>query len=262
VSHGVWMGTTEVTQAQFEAVMGFNPSHYEGCPSCPVERESWGEAATFTGRLSTAMGYPGCYDCRARTEAELDDLHDDPTIDDEFAYRGCRYICDDQLDPYGCGGFRLPTEAEWEYAARGGERYGSLGDFTDGGVLPKGEGECELCPGERAADDLGTPLSELMWYGCSSLGHTEPVARLAPNVLGLYDTSGNVFEWCNDSWDLNDYSGDGSDPVGDTERDFKVLRGGAYDTPAYQSTLGHRWMDPADSCYVYRLGFRVAMTGV
>jgi formylglycine-generating enzyme required for sulfatase activity len=260
LTHGVWMGVTEVTQAQFESLMGFNPAHHSDCPTCPVERESWYEAAEFTARLSEAFGTTGCYTCRERTDKELDAFHEAQEVDAEFAYRGCRFVCDDLHDPYSCPGFRLPTEAEWEHAARGGTLYGSTGDFTDGGELIYDA--CEECSATPEVTSLGTPLRNMMVYGCSHQDHPSPVAEHDPNALGLFDVNGNVHEWTNDSWDMDDYAGDAQDPEGVFFATHKALRGGGYDTPAYINTLGMRWMDPPESCWVYRLGFRVAMTGL
>ena len=179
---GFYIGATEVTQAQWEAVMGDNPSVIEGA-NLPVECVSYDDALEFCRRLS-----------------ELTGEH-----------------------------YTLPTEAQWEYAARGGQSGGTK------------------YSGSNTIDDVA-------WYEGNS-GRTHPVATKSPNALGLYDMSGNVWEWCLD-W-YGDYPGQAqTNPQGPTSGDYRVLRGGT-------------WFDFTESCRVsnrfnsspsYRhYGFRVVL---
>ena len=148
------IGRHEVTQGQWEAVMGSNPSSNGECGSaCPVERVSWEDAQEFVGRLNA--------------------------IDDEYNYR-------------------LPTEAEWEYSARGGtteDRYG--------------------------------PADEIAWHSGNSGWSTHPVGLKAPNAFGLYDILGNVSEWVMD-WRGGYPGGTLTDPVGPLAGFARIQRGCSY----------------------------------
>ena len=159
---GFWIGKTEVTQAQWAAVMNDNPSNNKGCDDCPVERVSWESAKKFVEKLNAQ--------------------------NDGFEYR-------------------LPTEAEWEYAARGGKT----------GIL------------------AGKP-DEMAWYNVNSENKTHPVGTQQPNGFGLYDMHGNVAEWCEDIYTENyaetPSDGTANTTVGDPE--VRVLRGGTYnDFPTF-----------------------------
>jgi formylglycine-generating enzyme required for sulfatase activity len=115
------------------------------------------------------------------------------------------------------GRFGLPTEAQWEYAARGG-RYGKYFNYPYSG---------------------GKRLEELGWYRENSHGETQPVGRKLPNALGLYDMSGNVWEWCEDDWHDNyeNAPDDGSAWVDTPRGSYRVFRGGS-------------WFNSADYCRV------------
>lgn len=149
----------EVTQAQWEAVMGNNPSRFNTCPDCPVENVSWNEVQEFIRKLNIMTG----------------------------------------------GNYRLPTEAEWEYAASGGHQ--SKG-FKYAG---------------------SNKLDSVAWYWENSGRRTHPVGTKLPNELGLYDMTGNVKEWCSDWYSENYYrNSDEQNPQGPPEGSLRVRRGGSW----------------------------------
>ncbi len=186
ISRGFWMGETEVTQRQWEAVTGSNPSHFKGCPDCPVENVSWNDAQEFVRKLNELV--PG-------------------------------------------GGFRLPWEAEWEYACRAG----SDGPFN----VP--------CPGYSKGNctDHVSCLDGIAWYDESSGGKTHPVAQLKANAWGLHDCHGNVWEWCGD-WYREEYPrGRVTDWHGPSSGSKRVLRGGSwYDYARSVRAANRDWDDP------------------
>ena len=165
ISRGFWLGKFEVTQRQWQSVMGSNPSRFKNCGGdCPVERVSWDDVQEFIGKLNARSG-------------------------------GRRY--------------RLPTEAEWEYAARAGTETDTYaGDITK----PRGK------------DPV---LNRIAWYGENSGGRTHPVGRKAPNAFGLHDMLGNVWEWVGD-W-YGDYPGGTvTGPSGPGSGSDRVFRGGGW----------------------------------
>ena len=153
---GYYIGKTEVTQALWQAVMGSNPSYFEG-DDLPVEQVSWDDCQEFIRKLNSLTGQ----------------------------------------------NFRLPTEAEWEFACRGGNN--SRGYKYSGSNY----------------------IDNVAWYDGNSGGKTHPVATKSPNELGIYDMSGNVWEWCAD-W-YGDYSsGRQTNPKGTYGGSIRVYRGGSW----------------------------------
>ena len=189
------LGMYEVTQAEYERVMGNNPSRFKGDPTLPVEMVDWDKAAEF---------------CRKLNELPKE--------------KAARVV------------YRLPTEAEWEYACRAGTttRY-SFGDDAAG-------------------------LSQYAWWMESCGGRTHPVGRLRPNAWGLFDMHGNVSEWCSDWHDASYYAKSPTDdPTGPATGSIRVGRGGAWVHNAGYCRSAVRNLYEA-GYRRYRLGFRVAAT--
>lgn len=137
ITRRFWIKQTEVTQAEWQAVMGSNPSRFQSCgESCPVENVSWSDATEYLNKLSDKEGLERCYD----TEGDSKGI--------------------------GCRGYRLPTDPEWEYAARAGSTAARFG-----------------------------PVDQVAWHGGNSDGRPHPVGKKEPNAWGLHDVLGNVAEW-------------------------------------------------------------------
>lgn len=189
ITRPFYLQRTEVTQAQWQAVMGSNPSFFTACgPACPVERVSWVDVQQFITKLN-------------------------------------------QMNPGVT--YRLPTEAEWEYAARAG----TTGDYGGNGIL----------------NDMG-------WWSGNSGGRTQPVARKLPNAAGLHDMHGNVWEWVQDWYSASYYSASpAQDPPGPATGSSRVLRGGSWNHSASNLRSAFRTLD-SPSLRNNHVGFRLART--
>jgi formylglycine-generating enzyme required for sulfatase activity len=185
---------TEVVQEVFSTVMGYDPWASSSCgAACPARNMSWYEAAAFCNQLSHIRGYVPCYECSG----------DGPQTDCKVAapYAGAKF--------YTCPGYRLPTEAEWEYAARAGSNTAlALGDLTN-------------CTGKDSVAELSA------WYKGNSTG-PRPVAQKAPNAWALYDMHGNLWEWVHDWQKVDLGSAAVTDPWGPASGQERGLRGGAF----------------------------------
>ncbi len=207
LTHNFYFTPTEVTQDQFESLMGYNPTLFPECGGdCPEENATWFEAAMFANAVSEQLGLPACYAC----EGSDADLYCD--------------LAPQWETPYLCPGYRLPTEAEWEYAARAGTESAY---FNGGNLLAKDEENCSVLAIQL---DNGEWFNDISWY-CGNSNEPYRVAALYPNAWGIYDVHGNAIEWTND-WAtlrnrfLADYSGDAVDPWGDYELKLqKIVRG-------------------------------------
>jgi formylglycine-generating enzyme required for sulfatase activity len=199
-----YMGKYEVTQKEWVEIMGANPSHFKG-DTLPVEQVSWHDAIEYCNKRSLREGLTP-------------------------AYRGSgdSVTCD-----LSASGYRLPTEAEWEYAAKGG---------ANGAYLTY------EYAGSNSVDGVG-------WYNGNSSRRTHPAGQKQPNDLGLYDMSGNVWEWCWD-WYGNYPGGSQTDPVGPASGSRRVLRGGSWENSAPLLRSAHRGGDTPKNRYgIY--GFRL-----
>lgn len=199
LSQAYYIQTTEVTQGQWKAVMGDNPSYYNGCGlDCPVEQVSWDNVQEFIAKLNQ------------RRE--------------------------------GAGMYKLPTEAQWEYAARAGKTT----PFAFGECLSTdqanfdGDYPYEVCP---AGETRATPV---------------PVASFAPNAWGLYDMHGNVWEWCQD-WYGEYPSATVTDPVGPSSGSYRVSRGGSWSRYARYCRSAIRNIT-ASHCRCSDMGFRLILS--
>jgi sulfatase modifying factor 1 len=245
------IGQTEVTRQQWQSVVLPIPKQFEPAlgparcikPDCPIANVNFFDAAAFANRYSEKRGLPSCY--------ELKDCSGD--VGDGYM---CKSVTSTSLPLYDCGGYRLPTEAEWEYAARGG----TTTAFFSGDVTRQPDGGCYPDPN----------LDPAGWYCHNSGGKAHPVSGKARNAWGLFDTSGNLSEWCNDLITFGGY-GDGPfvDPIWPIrtgrelsvtpEHPYRISRGGNYLSPACDSKTSWRAAFPDDTLGA-NVGFRLART--
>lgn len=222
LTHDFLIQATEVTQSQFEGAMGYNPSLHSDCPDCPVEQVRWHEAAAYCNEISDGAGHARCYECTGIDEdVECEPSGSYPT-------------------PYDCLGYRLPTEAEWEYAARAGSRTATYNGDLDN----------DRC--------RGVVLNPIAWYCGNAEGATHAVGTRDPNAWSLYDMLGNVWEWCHD-WYGTYPGGSVTDPWGPSTGSMRIMRGGSWVTDAVAARAASR-MHNAPGYFIRDIGFRVART--
>lgn len=214
ITRDFYIAKTEVTQGVWEDVMGttIRQQRDKLSPDWPLVGEgrnypmyyvSWEDAVEFCNRLSLRDGLEPCY------KGSGDDIE-------------CNF---------DVNGYRLPTEAEWEYSARGGHKADSYQKYS----------------GANNIDNVG-------WYADNSGDKVHPVGNKTANQLGLYDMSGNVWEWCWDWFAL--YNGSATDPKGATESSYRVLRGGSWGDLAQYCRSAYRDCDTPDFGHL-SYGFRL-----
>jgi formylglycine-generating enzyme required for sulfatase activity len=199
ISRGFWMGKYEVTQGEYESVIGTNPSWFTGDPNRPVEQVSWQDATAYCDALTQ----------QARAAGRIP----------------CGYD------------YRLPTEAEWEYACRAG----TSTRFSYG-------------------DDHGyTNLINYGWWDGNSGGTTRPVGQKLPNPWGLHEMHGNVWEWCQDWWSESLPGGIAVDPQGPATGPGRMGRGGGWDYNAKLCRSAFRAHFGGPGSWFVDVGFRIVL---
>lgn len=239
------IGKYEVTQELFEAVMGKNPSEYQGetHPPAngetqelrPVEKIRWHHAIVFCNRLSMKIGLDPCYTAIRTDGNKVDYMNisfDDITND----WRNWQSVSCDLTK----NGYRLPTAAEWEFAARGGDQSADAWNYTYAG-----------------SNNIG----DVAWYKDNSDGISHEVGKKNPNSLGLYDMSGNCWEFC---WDIT-FNGPSAetviDPMGESTTNYRSRPSGSYSDSANDAKVVQRYSDAAGVYAYTNNGFRLARSG-
>ncbi len=229
LSNAFRMSRTEVTQAQYQGLTGANPSQHGPAAKppcskdCPVEKVSWHEAARYCNLLSARDGRLPCYTCVPKGATFA------CTVNPTYTGKGF----------HGCPGYRLPTEAEWEYAYRAGSPWALYNGALN---------NCTADPNAKL----------IAWYKATSKGMPEPVGTRAENKLGLQDMAGNVREFCQDNWKAHLGAAPQTDPLTLFPSNM-VVRGGHYGSDARDLRAAARTSQAA-ATPTGHTGFRCAVS--
>ena len=232
ITKSFYMGKYEVTQAEYEKYCNYgssSPSSDKGDgDNYPAYYVSWYDALVYCNKRSMEEGLTPCYSISGNTDPK--DWGEVPTSSDNTWNA---VVCN-----WNANGYRLPTEAEWEYAARAEDN--TVASLTYSGTSDVNE------------------LGDYAWYGNTKDASHEVGTKL-PNAFGLYDMSGNVWEWCW-NWFTNSYDAEaegGSDPTGSSAVSGRVCRGGSWNLNSDDCAVSCRSYGIPFSRYDVSLGFRV-----
>ena len=200
-----YLSKFEVTQQLWVSVMGGNPSYFKG-PNRPMENVSWYDCVSFCNKYSMKLGLEPCYRL-------VENGKDSGTNPDSWPMRWNRGTSENIIYDSTAKGFRLPTEVEWEYAAKGGKLHS--------GYTYSGSNE----------------MSSVGWFLDNSDGQTHDVGQKQANGLGIFDMSGNVREWC---WDWHKRYPGNTDDSPHYVTSLRVLRGGSWNDEVYLARVPFR----------------------
>ena len=217
LTNDFYMMSTEVTAEQYVELMGYNPSFFTDSENLPVGNINWHETASLANRLTDmynghkGTSFDSCYTCSG--------IGDSVECSVSTEFEGAAI--------YNCSGFRMPTEAEWELAARSGT---TAEIWTGHGPELGGDLSHNGCDAEVSIQDGTTNsfIEEYAWFCGNDFPHgTKSVGMKSPNGFGLYDMHGNVWEWCHD-WYGDTYPITSNNPIGPESGNSFVLKGGRW----------------------------------
>jgi formylglycine-generating enzyme required for sulfatase activity len=242
ITRGYWMGETEVSQVLFQAVMGTNPSGFTGSADSgevqnrrPVEQVSWYAAIAFCNKLSLFDGKEPVY--------SVSGINDWANLAYGAIPTSSNATWNAAVMDTSKNGYRLPTEMEWMWAALGADKT----------IQPNTTGYGKAFAGSTGSNSIGN----YVWYYSNSNNKTHEAGKKQANELGLYDMSGNVWEWCWDRYGTYP-GGTQTDYRGPDSGTYRVARGGGWDISASYCAVAGRGISDPDFWYD-DLGFRLVV---